>query len=706
VNTLGEGVISDLDGDGNADLAFLATETAPDTIGQLLYVLVIQYGDGKGGFTATQIIPLSHSYTLVTSTPLTSGAVPSIVLSDGSVIGVLRNLGGRLLSNEDFYSAGTMTGLLVADFNGDGLGDLLPLRASSASNPPGSEQGITILLNQAEAASNGNGVVNGTLSSTPSIVNSNQGFTLTAALSASTAGAPAPTGTVNFYAQGLPLGSAPVGGGSATISVASSVTQSLSPGFVDITANYSGDSYYAPADLATSLQILNPIYATQTTLTLSAGGATVSSIQAASFITMAATVTAPVTIPYGYVAFFDGGNVIGQVEISNGRASFSTNLLAIGSHSLSAQYLGYAPVNWEQGLSSFQPSTSSALGLTVTAVSTAVSLSSSTSTGTTGAVLTLTASLTSSAGPPIGGVTFYDGSTALETLTLDANGTAAYSTASLAAGLHSFTAQYAANEIFAGSVSSPRPVTLAVPNPGLARTLTQIDSVLPSTSSGNLVTVEITGTSGQSGSVSILLDGRLAATASLSANSLAVVPLAFDGAGAHTLVASYSGSPQAAPSASSPLSVTAFSGGQDFTLQAGLTQMAQSAGGALPPISLSIGAINGFAGTVTLRCVSGLPAGYSCSFSPPSVSGSGVTTLALQSPGAAPFAGLLLLPSFLALRRRSARARLLAILLAGVFFLSLTACNASRSPASTYVVTVEADSGSLVHSVQIRVAIN
>jgi hypothetical protein len=706
VNTLGAGLIADLDGDGNADLAFLATETAPDTIGQFLYVLIIQYGDGKGGFNSTQIIPLSHSYTMMTSTRLTTGALLSIVLSDGSVIGVLRNLGGRLFSNEDFYSAGTMTGLLVADFNGDGLGDLLPLRASAASSPPGGEQGLTILLNQAEAASNGNGVVNGALSSTPSIVNYNQGFTLTATLSASTAGAPAPTGTVNFYAQGLPLGSVTLSSGSASIPVAGSVTQSLSPGFITITANYSGDSYYAPADLATSLQILNPSYATQTTLTLSAGGATISSIQAASFVTMVAAVAAPVAVPYGYIAFFDGGNVIAQAEISNGQASFSTNLLAIGNHSLSAQYLGYSPANWQGGLSSFQASTSTSVGLAVTAVPTAVSLSSSTSTGTTGAVLTLTANLTSPVGPPIGAVTFYDGSAALETLTLDANGTAAFSSASLTAGLHSFTAQYTANGIFAGSVSSSKSVTLAVASPGLARTLTQINSVLPSVSSENLVTVEVTGAPDQSGSVSILLDGRLATSASLTADMLAVVPLAMSGAGTHTLVASYSGSAQAAPSASSPLSVTAFSSGQDFTLQAGQSQIAQGAGGALPPIPLSISAVNGWSGTVALRCVSGLPAGYSCSFSPPSVSGSGVTTLALQAPGAASLAGLLLLPCILVLRRRSARARLLAILLAGVFFLSLSACNAPQPPASIYVITVEADSGSLVHSVQVQVAIN
>lgn len=705
LSSIGVGAIGDLDGDGNADLAFLASEGVPASGLTPAYVLVVAYGDGKGGLETPQVIPLSHSAGSVTIAKLDSGPLPGIVVGNGDLITVLRNLGGRQFSNEEFYTAGTFNGLLSADFNGDGLTDLLPTRANGLSSPPGSMNGLTVLLNQSGAGGNGNGIVNGALSPTPAVVNYNQAFALTAVVAAATSGAPAPTGTVSFYALGLPLGSAPLSQGSVTLQVPGSLTQLLPRGLVQLTANYSGDTYYAPADMATSIQVLNPVYTTQTTLTVSAAGASVSSIQASSFITINVAVTAPVTVSNGYVAFFDGSNVFGHAEISKGQASFSTNLLAIGNHSLSAQYLGYTSPGAVVG-PSFLPSTSPAADLTVTAIPTAVTLSSSTSTGTTGAVLSLTADLTSPAGPPIGGVTFYDGSSALGTLTLDANGAATFSTASLSAGQHSFTAQYAANGIFAESVSSTSVVSLSAPSPALVPTVTQIDSVLPSASSGNEVTVQVTGIPGQAGTVSVLMDGRLAATAALTANGLAEIPVAMNNAGPHTLVASYSGSALAAPSASSPVSATAFTTGKDFTLQAAQTQIAQSVRGSSPPIPLSISAINGWNGTVVFRCVSGLPTGYSCSFSPPSVSGSGNTTLTLQPSGGGPLVALLLVPCFWMLRRKSMRVRLLTVLLAGFAILPLSSCSASRSPATTYVVTVEADSSSLVHSVQVQISIH
>lgn len=705
LSSLGVGAIGDLDGDGNADLAFVASEGVPASGLTPEYVLVVAYGDGKGGFGTPQVISLSHPAGSVAIAKLDSGPLPGIIVGEGNLVTVLRNLGKRQFSNEEFYTAGTFDGLLPGDFNGDGLADLLPTRANGLYNPPGSMTGLTVLLNQSEAGGSGSGIVNGALTATPAVVNYNQAFALSAVVAAATSGAPAPTGTVSFYALGLPLGSAPLNQGSATLQVPGSLTQLLPQGLVELTANYSGDTYYAAADLATTLQVLNPVYATQTTMTIGAAGASVSSIQAASFITMNATVTAPVTVPSGHIAFFDGSNVLGQAEIIKGQASFSTNLLVIGNHSLSAQYLGYMSPGALVG-PSFMPSTSPAADVTVTAVPTAVTLSSSTSTGTTGTVLSLTADLTSPAGPPIGGVTFFDGSTALGTLGLDFNGTATFSTASLSAGQHSFTAQYAANGIFAGSVSSTSVVTLYAPSPTLAPTVTQIDSVLPSVTSGNEVTVQVTGNPDHAGAVSVLIDGRLAATAALTANGLAVVPLAMSSTGIHTLVASYSGSALAAPSASSPLSATAFSGGKDFTLRAAQTRFAQGAGGSLLPIPLSIGAIDGWNGTVVLRCVSGLPTGYSCSFSPPSVSGSGIVTLTLQPSGAGPLAALLLVPCVWILRKKSRRVRLLMVLLAGVAFLPLSSCSASRNPATTYVVTVEADSGSLVHSVQIQTSIH
>jgi hypothetical protein len=152
-------------------------------------------------------------------------------------------------------------------------------------------------------------------------------------------------------------------------------------------------------------------------------------------------------------------------------------------------------------------------------------------------------------------------------LTLDGTGSAAFSTASLAVGQHSLTAQYAGNGIYAGSVSPASAVTVNSASPALAPTLTQVAAVTPGTASAeNAVSVHVMGTSAQGGNVSLLVDGQLTATATLSANGEADFSLGSLGQGTHTLFASYAGSSMAAPSASPSFQTTAYQSGPDFTL--------------------------------------------------------------------------------------------------------------------------------------------
>ena len=44
--------------------------------------------------------------------------------------------------------------------------------------------------------------------------------------------------------------------------------------------------------------------------------------------------------PTGSVDFFDGSNMIGAGTLSGGTATFSTNTLTVGSHAITAAYLG------------------------------------------------------------------------------------------------------------------------------------------------------------------------------------------------------------------------------------------------------------------------------------------------------------------------------------------------------------------------------
>ncbi|MDE2593893.1 MAG: Ig-like domain repeat protein, partial [Burkholderiales bacterium] len=120
-----------------------------------------------------------------------------------------------------------------------------------------------------------------------------------------------------------------------------------------ISARYSGDAgNQASTSGTTSLSVLQT-----STTTLSASAST---IEAGQTLTLRVTVSG--AAPTGTVQFRDGGSNLGAaVTLSNGSATLSTNALTTtGSHSITAVY---------QGDASNTASTSSAVSLTVTAVS-------------------------------------------------------------------------------------------------------------------------------------------------------------------------------------------------------------------------------------------------------------------------------------------------------------------------------------------------
>ncbi len=698
------GAVGDLDGDGNADAVILANRVATDTTLGPEYVVVIEYGDGKGGFAAMQVLPLTHAYSSVALARLDTSGYLGIVVSDGSLIGVMRSLGARTYSQETFYTAGSLSGVGIADFNGDGYSDILAMRASATTFPPGGTNGFTVLLNQPAGTGSGTGEVNGTVTANPASVQLNQAFTLTATLAASSPGAPAATGVVDFSDYGIEFGSAPLQNGVATLQVPASVTQTLPPGYLLITAGYSGDSYYASSDFAASLQVLNPVYATTTVLQLTAGGIPISSIQAASFVTFTAQVSSAQPVTRGMVAFYDGSTVLGQEQVGQ---TFSTNLLGPGPHQLSAQYLGYIPGNSFEGTGSFSASQSSTVPLTVNTVATTASLSPSSSAATAGTVVTLTATVASAAGKPIGDVTFYDGATALGTVSLDANASSTFSTASLANGQHSLTALFSANGIFASSTSAPAVVTVNAAAAAQRPTATLLNGITPLTgANASQAAIQVTGLQGEgiapTGQVSLLVDGGVAASAALPAGGSLVLNLQLP-AGSHTVYASYSGDSHTAPSVSPALVTTGYGAGPDFTLRVSPAEALSTHAGS--SVQMTISALGTWNQPVSLRCTSGVPQGYACSFSPAGMTGPGSFSVSLQPTLSVSTVSLLVLPgiAFLAgMRRRRWSAGLLLTSLA----LGLSGCGASVASTSPvdHVMTIQASSSSgAVHSAQVVV---
>jgi len=142
------------------------------------------------------------------------------------------------------------------------------------------------------------------------------------------------------------------------------------------------------------------------------------------------------------------------VNLNNGSASLTISTLTAGSHSLTAVYGGSA---------TFATSTSPVVTQIVNApvaAATSTSLTSTPNPSTAGQPVTLSSTVTSTAGVPTGTVTFRDGNVSLGVVTLN-NGSASLTISTLAPGSHSLTAVYSGSATFAASTS---PVVIQIVN--------------------------------------------------------------------------------------------------------------------------------------------------------------------------------------------------------------------------------------------------
>ena len=159
-----------------------------------------------------------------------------------------------------------------------------------------------------------------------------QSVTLTANVSSS---GPTPTGNVTFKKGSAWLGSAPLNGGVATITLSS-----LSAGSSTITASYGGDTTSAKSTSPPLTQVVEK--ATSTTAIVSSKNPSM----VGKAVTFTATVTSPTTKPTGSVTFMDGSTVLGTGTLGGlGKAHFSTSTLSVGSHNITAVYVGNANVS-------------------------------------------------------------------------------------------------------------------------------------------------------------------------------------------------------------------------------------------------------------------------------------------------------------------------------------------------------------------------
>jgi|GEM_PF-2211734 sugar lactone lactonase YvrE len=348
---------------------------------------------------------------------------------------------------------------------------------------------------------------------------------VTATITNTSAGSVATRGVVNFQTTFSPF----VGTGRTQLpqpvavngsGVATFVIPNAIPGHYSITANYSDSTgSYAASGPVTAQATVNQNTPT-VTLTSSQNPAPYQgTVTFTATVVPATTGYTTSTTPTGPVNFFDGTTEIGSVAASAGVASFSTNLLAAGSHSITAQYAGdvnYAPANSPSLSQSVQAANPSATTVSCTATPGLAAAS---------APVTLTAKVTATAagaGTPTGSVTFMDGSSTLATIQLDATGTASTQITSLSPGpltqTHSLKAVYSgASPLFLASQSATRQVTVYKPLAQVAL----VSSANPA-KAGTMVTLTATlapnegATATPTGSVQFYDDFTLLGTVSLS----------------------------------------------------------------------------------------------------------------------------------------------------------------------------------------------
>jgi hypothetical protein len=415
---------------------------------------------------------------------------------------------------------------------------------------------------------------------------------------------------------------------------------------------------------------------------------------------------------WGTITFLDGAKTLhsGPTD-TNGIAVFDTATLGAGPHALSAVYHGFS-----NAVAVFPQSTSTPVAVTVKSVPTATSASLSNSSIPAGTVVTITASVSSGSGTPFGGATFFDGTTPLGAAALHADGTATFSTASLATGTHAISASFNANATFAGSSSTPVPLLLTAPPASAIATFSALSTSLHPENGSFSLSAKVAAAHGSPQSTVVFLDGGvILGSAKTDATGSASLTIPLPASGAHSFTASFSGDSQFAPSVSPELQELWPDSGPAFSVAINPVIMNAAAGTAAGELSLT--AAGPLQDPIQLSCASGLPAGYSCTFSPATLSQSGVSEVSIRRsvvssntaparntlPSSLAFVAVLMAGIFIVPRRRALTAMAMLCFL-GLSFLS--GCGGREQQASQIaVVTVQATSGTgqvrSVHAAQL-----
>jgi hypothetical protein len=345
-----------------------------------------------------------------------------------------------------------------------------------------------------------------------------------------------PTNVVEFYdltyngytpVETL-IGAVPLdvnGNASVTTTLSSSVGQ-LGNHF--IRAHYTGNGTNEPGD-ATLMQKVHA-FATSTLLT---PVTTPSAFGQPVALNVTVSGLGTTDIPTGQVTFVADNKVIGQVPLDGaGNCTFTTSDLLTGNHDVQAYYQS----------DTFFASSDNTQEVLISD-GTNMDLQISPNPASAGQLVTITATITpqnAGSGTPTGTVKFDDGLTTLDTVTVDSNGVATFTSSTFTVGTHSITAVFTGSNGWTDSQDDG--ISLSI----TGNTTTLLVSSLNPSTVGDLVTFTATtsGTSGggtPTGSVVFTVDGNAGSPVSVDGSGQATLATNTLTQGSHSISVAFTG---------------------------------------------------------------------------------------------------------------------------------------------------------------------
>ncbi len=334
------------------------------------------------------------------------------------------------------------------------------------------------------------------------------------------------------------------------IDFAPTVTGNDVVGYVKVPSNASV-APVMPLNITVDGQVLN---VNPTSVTLSSSG---NPSVVGSQVTFTAIVISDDSGRTGNVTFTGDGATLCTVPLgSNGSATCAVSTLALGSHSIVAQYAG-------------DPQNAAATSATLTQVvkqQATFTISSSANPSVVGNPVTFTAMASATTGTPSGIVTFLDGATSLGSVTMS-SGSAILSVSTLAVGSHAIAVQYAGDTQNAPTTSGVFPQTVL--QAGTTTMLATSNAIVPVGTAITLTaTVAVATTNGPTptGTVTFTEGATTYGTSTLLSNGTSTFTFASLLPGAHALTATYSGDINDSTSISAPMTQTVLQIGTTTTL--------------------------------------------------------------------------------------------------------------------------------------------